>query len=102
MIGRPPRSPLFPYPTLFRSSELADQGRLDLPEPPLVQPTRQRLWIIAADRPLEISDCHDYVFVDSVLGAPLSENDLLLLRTSTGGFVLFAPIGGEAAARDIP
>src|SRR3712207_7286660 len=36
MIRRPPRSPLFPYTTLFRSDELAGAGAADRPEDELV------------------------------------------------------------------
>jgi hypothetical protein len=72
--------------------EFAGQGRLDLSEAELVQPARRRLWIVASEKPLEISDRHHYFFLDSVHGAPLfSRNDLFLLRTVSGRFVLFAP-----------
>src|SRR5258705_11942953 len=45
IIRRPPRSPLFPYPTLFRSA--ADQRRPGQPRPaappgPLLPPSRRR------------------------------------------------------------
>src|SRR5258707_11390114 len=46
MIRRPPRSPLFPYTTLFRSLQVADAGRerLHLAEPAmhLLQPVRDK------------------------------------------------------------
>src|SRR2546430_8116959 len=46
MIRRPPRSTLFPYTTLFRSSPLAGDGLLD----PLVEPVRLHSFLTRRPR----------------------------------------------------
>ena len=84
------------------ADDTARQGRLDLPEAPATPLAKRRLWIVASDRPLEISSRHHHLFVDSEHGALLfSPSDLFLLRTKEGRFVLFGPEaanGGRAAA----
>src|SRR3712207_9249262 len=55
MIRRPPRSTLFPYTTLFRSSRLQrDHGLLPARPPPLDQPAALRLRLDLGDVDL----CH--------------------------------------------
>src|SRR5256885_10649324 len=52
MIRRPPRSTLFPYPTLFRSTDLAGRKRKNrLSGPPQVLPCRLRARRRAAHAP---------------------------------------------------
>jgi hypothetical protein len=75
---------------------------MDLGGAPLLRPNRRRLWIVAADKSLEISDRHQYVFVDPELGHPLFRaSDLFLLRSTSGSFTLFAPSTARLPPFDI-
>lgn len=52
----------------------------------------RRLWIVAAEQPLVISERHRYAFVDSVDGSSVvPRSDMLLLRDRNGDFALFGP-----------
>lgn len=52
----------------------------------------RRLWIVAAERSLVISQRHRYAFVDSLDGTSVVQrSDMLLLRNHEGEFGLFGP-----------
>src|SRR3712207_7218167 len=53
MIRRPPRSPLFPYTTLFRSDSDAKIRRRKGEDRPLV-PEQERLEMLAHQRPVDL------------------------------------------------
>jgi hypothetical protein len=61
----------------------------------------RRLWIVAAEQPLVISERHRYAFVDSLDGTSVVQrSDMLLLRDRQGDFGLFGP-GDEPCSADL-
>ncbi|MDA9390440.1 hypothetical protein WN73_06955 [Bradyrhizobium sp. CCBAU 45394] len=63
---------------------------------------RARLWIVAAETPIAISERHHYAFVNSMDGTSVvDQSDLLLLRNRSGAFLLFGPAQGSHLLKDI-
>ncbi|MGY3582583.1 hypothetical protein ACVIGB_008350 [Bradyrhizobium sp. USDA 4341] len=61
-----------------------------------------RLWIVAAEKPIVISERHHYAFVNSLDGTSVvDQSDLLLLRDRSGDFLLFGPEQGRLLVKDI-
>ncbi len=84
-----------------RLKDVDAREQLDLGDARNLRRDRRRLWIVAADGSLEISDRHQYVFVDPERGQPLvTNNDLFLLRSDSRRFTLFAPSGENVPSAD--
>ena len=91
MLRRPPRSTLFPYTTLFRSSAVADdfidQLLNDLDKDTLVLPTLPEVAIrvrdALADEEQSLADVSKVITTDAALSARLIQvSNSPLLRTS--------------------
>src|SRR5256885_10994575 len=64
MIRRPPRSTLFPYTTLFRSTRGPEYIRCTLTEPPISNKT---IWVASAarcGRRLRMKGCYEVTLYD--------------------------------------
>src|SRR5207253_43592 len=66
-------------------------GLFSKSDPQLLRRER-RLWVVAAEQAIAISERYRYAFVDSLDGTPVvQQSDLLLLRDRAGDFALFGP-----------
>src|SRR5258705_6559027 len=88
MIRRPPRSTLFPYPTLFRSSGSAEDAPRQPAEPH---------YAVALDRPRDVCGTLHHRAL-RVLGAPPPSRSCSAIVTSSistlGGWPLSQPLPG--------